>query len=160
MARRQSPAPTVAPSQSISRDQLDAIGRRLATAISIVAVCAQNAEEDPHQAGALIGARRELESIASEVDTLGANGAPGRAQEAPDFGSVTGAVLEQYGALRLAYLALGEFHDVSIGHVIDKDEAENLGAIHSQVGRVVEALDELTGDLMSTTPAPSSREAP
>lgn len=83
----------------------------------------------------------------------------GRDEEVRDFGSVTGAVLEQYGTLRLAYLALGELHDVSIGHVIDKDEAENLGAIHSQVGRVVEALDELAGDLMSSTPASSVREA-
>ena len=70
------------------------------------------------------------------------------APSAPDFGSVAAAVTEQYGALRLAYLALSEFHDAPAGYVVTKDDTETLGAVHSQIACVVAELDDLAAELM------------
>jgi len=53
-----------------------------------------------------------------------------------------------YGARRLAYLALCDFHDMPVGYVITKNDTETLGAIHSQVERGMTELDELAAERM------------
>ena len=112
-----------------------------------------DAEQGVENLPAKFTALLDDDDFAADLEALGATvevtRAPGNDAEKPSFGATAAAVTEQYAALRLAYLALSDFHDVNIGHVITKDDAETLGAIHSQVGRVMVELDELAGELMS-----------
>ena len=107
---------------------------------------AENRDDEGVRPAAVLLAAEVAEQIANALDSV--NLPAPDAPSAPDFGPVAPGVTEQYGALRLAYLALSEFHDAPVGYVITKDDAETLGAIHSQVGRVMAELDELAAELM------------
>jgi hypothetical protein len=92
-------------------------------------------------------ARNEARKVLEEVGAVVTVEPVAEAQAAISLGEIWGALVEEYGTLKLVYNTCGRHHDARIGEPVTKDMAEDLGAVFSELGRSLKRLDALGDDV-------------